>query len=302
MSSCDKLSNTAGNEYITGRVALSLSYNGHRYHGWQSQKDGLPTIQKYLEQALSKVANHPVEVVCAGRTDKGVHGAHQVVHFETSAQRSLRSWVFGCNSNLPPDISVSWAGAAEEDFHARFSATARRYNYVIYNHPIRPAVFHNELTWCHDLLDEELMNEAAQSLVGGHDFSSFRAVGCQARSPFRTMEFISVKRYGDVLVLDIKGNAFLHHMVRNIAGVLIEIGQKRQPVSWSAQVLEARDRTKAGVTAVPNGLFLTQVDYPDKFGIPLSSGAPSIIQSMIAMGEGRGTIDPAIWSISRKPE
>lgn len=301
MSSCHNLSNAAGNELITGRVALSLSYSGYRYHGWQSQKGGLPTIQKYLQEAISKVANQPVEVVCAGRTDKGVHGAHQVVHFETSAKRSLRSWVFGCNSNLPPDISVSWAGSVEEDFHARFSATARRYNYVIYNHPIRPAVFYNELTWCHDLLDEQVMNEAAQVLVGKHDFSSFRAVGCQARSPVRTMEFISVKRYGDVLVLDIKGNAFLHHMVRNIAGVLMEIGQNRKPTSWCKQVLEARDRTQGGVTAVPNGLFLTQVDYPDKFGIPQSSGAPSIIQSMISMGQGNSAIDPAIWSISRKP-
>ena len=300
MSSPQPKNNTAGNEMITGRVALCLSYNGSNYHGWQSQKSGLPTVQKYIQEALSVVANHPVEVVCAGRTDKGVHGAHQVVHFDTESERSARSWVFGCNSNLPKDISVSWVGAVDSEFHARFSATGRRYNYVICNYPVRPAIFHNELTWCHDRLDEGLMNEAAQCLVGRHDFSSFRAVGCQSKSPFRVIEYVSVKRYGNVLVVDIKGNAFLHHMVRNIAGVLMDIGNMRQPVSWCSDVLQARDRTKGGVTASPKGLFLTHVDYPDKFGVPVSSGAPSIIQSMIAMASGDAPIDERMWQLSRK--
>ena len=293
---------TAGNDIVTGRVALCLSYNGNRYHGWQSQKSGLPTVQKYLQEAVSKVANHSVDLVCAGRTDKGVHGAHQVVHFETDARRTERAWVFGCNSNLPKDISVSWAGAVDEGFHARFSATSRRYHYVIYNHPVRPAIFYNELTWCHDPLDERLMNEAAQCLVGEHDFSSFRAVGCQSRSPFRFIEFVNVKRYGHVLVIDIKGNAFLHHMVRNIAGVLMEIGKQRKPVSWCAQVLEARDRTQGGVTAAPNGLFLTHVDYPPEFGIPVSQGAPSIVRSMIAAEETKQSDDQDLWRISRRPD
>lgn len=300
MSENQFTNDTAGNEIVTGRVALCLSYNGHSYHGWQSQKSCLPTVQKYLQEAVSRVANHPVELVCAGRTDKGVHGAHQVVHFDTNAKRTERAWVFGCNSNLPKDISVSWAGSATEDFHARFSATSRRYHYVIYNHPVRPAIFHNELSWCHDPLGESKMHEAAQCLVGEHDFSSFRAVGCQSRSPFRFIEFINVKRYGHVLIIDIKGNAFLHHMVRNIAGVLMEIGKGRKSVSWCAQVLEAKDRTKGGVTAQPNGLFLTHVDYPEKFGIPASQGAPSIIQSMISCTSGQVVSDQQMWRISRR--
>ncbi|WP_231881241.1 tRNA pseudouridine(38-40) synthase TruA, partial [Oleiphilus sp. HI0123] len=147
MSSGHLSNDTAGNEIVTGRVALCLSYNGSAYHGWQSQKSGLPTVQKYLQEAVSSVANQSIELVCAGRTDKGVHGAHQVVHFDTEVQRSERAWVFGSNSNLPKDISVSWAGCVDSEFHARFSATSRRYHYVIYNHPVRPSIFHNEMTW-----------------------------------------------------------------------------------------------------------------------------------------------------------
>ncbi len=297
------LSNDAASKGIlAGRVALCLSYNGSAYHGWQSQKCGLPTVQKYLQEAVSRVANHPVALVCAGRTDKGVHGAYQVVHFDTQARRSERAWVFGCNANLPKDISVSWAGTVQEDFHARFSASSRRYHYVIYNHPVRPAIFYNELSWCHDPLDAHLMHQAAQCLVGEHDFSSFRAVGCQSRSPFRNIEYLNVQRYGHVLVMDIKGNAFLHHMVRNIAGVLMEIGKQRKPVSWCADVLAARDRTQGGVTAQPNGLFLTHVDYPESFGLPSSQGAPSIIRSMIASASADEGNDADMWRISRRPD
>ncbi|KZY93939.1 tRNA pseudouridine(38,39,40) synthase TruA, partial [Oleiphilus sp. HI0072] len=259
-----------------------------------------PTVQKYLQEAVSSVANQSIELVCAGRTDKGVHGAHQVVHFDTEVQRSERAWVFGSNSNLPKDISVSWAGCVDSEFHARFSATSRRYHYVIYNHPVRPSIFHNEMTWCHDPLDEIKMHQAAQCLVGEHDFSSFRAVGCQSRTPFRFVEFINVQRFGDILVIDIKGNAFLHHMVRNIAGVLMEIGKQRKPVDWCAGVLEARDRTKGGVTAQPNGLFLTHVDYPSHFGVPVSQGAPSIIRSMIASASGSMDNDADLWRISHR--
>jgi len=276
MSSSKPSKASASDASITGRIALCLSYNGHCYHGWQAQKTGLPTVQKFLESALSVVANHPVKVVCAGRTDRSVHASHQVVHFETTALRSVRSWVFGCNANLPAGISVSWVGVADENFHARFSATARRYHYVIYNHPIRPANFTNELTWCHSRLNESIMHQAAQCLVGEHDFSSYRAVGCQSKSPVRRIEFLNVKRYSNILVIDIKGNAFLHHMVRNIAGVLMSIGSGMKPVSWCQEVLIARDRTKGGMTASPNGLYLTHVDYPEKFGVPISAGAPSM--------------------------
>lgn len=299
MSEFNQLSSAASEVKTTGRFALCLSYNGNQYYGWQSQKSGLPTVQKSVEKAVSEVANEAVEVVCAGRTDKSVHAAYQVVHFDSTAQRDPRAWVFGCNSNLPKDISVSWAGAVREDFHARFSATSRRYHYVIYNHPIRPAHFSNELSWCHHPLDENKMHKAAQCLVGEHDFSSFRAVGCQSKTPFRFLEFVNVTRYGHILIIDIKGNAFLHHMVRNIAGVLMAIGMGRQPVNWCKEVLEARDRTQAAVTAPPFGLFLTHVDYPVHFNIPRSEGAPSIIQSLLSVASGTAfQHDEQLWQIA----
>lgn len=281
----------------TYRIALCLSYNGYQYFGWQSQKSGIPTIQQALEKAVSSVANEKIEVVCAGRTDKSVHSSYQVVHFETTAKRDSRAWVFGCNSNLPRDISVSWAGEVVDDFHARFSAASRRYNYVIYNHPVRPANFSTEVTWCHHPLSSENMHAAAQYLVGKHDFTSFRAVGCQAKSPVRTLEFVNVNRYGNIVLLDVKGNAFLHHMVRNIAGVLMAIGSGKESVEWCSEVLSARDRTKASVTAPPYGLFLTQVDYPDFVNIPKSCGAPSLIQSMIGATTEQQVVDDDMWKI-----
>tara|TARA_R110001592_G_scaffold74447_1_gene226339 strand:- start:4748 stop:5656 length:909 start_codon:yes stop_codon:yes gene_type:complete len=293
-----KLLSAASELKSTVRVAFCLSYNGYQYHGWQSQKNDLPTVQSYIERAISLVANEKIEVVCAGRTDKSVHASYQVIHFETSAKRDARSWVFGCNANLPRGISVSWAGQVGDEFHARFSATSRRYNYVIYNHPIRPSNFSTEMTWHHHQLDENRMHEAAQSLVGEHDFTSFRAVGCQAKSPFRFLEFVNVTRYGNILLLDIKGNAFLHHMVRNIAGVLMTIGSGKEAVNWCSAVLEARDRTKASVTAPPFGLFLTQVDYPEKFNIPKSSGAPSLVQAMIDSSSGQEYLDEELWEIA----
>jgi len=271
----------ASDKFITGRIALSLSYNGSAYHGWQLQKSGLPTVQQALEQALSQVANQPIKLVCAGRTDRSVHASHQLVHFVTTAKRNQKSWILGCNANLPSDISVSWVGAVDETFHARFSALSRRYLYCIYNHPVRSASFSSEMTWCHYPLDEKAMHDAAQSLVGRHDFSSFRAAGCQAKSPIREMEFVNVSRIANMVVIDIKGNAFLHHMVRNIAGVLMSVGRGAEPVSWSKTVLAAKDRAKGDVTASPCGLFLTHVEYPSEFNIPASGGAPGFVQAMM---------------------
>lgn len=294
----------AGSVKATSRIALCVTYNGAKYFGWQAQKSGLPTIQKSIEQAISTVANESIEVVCAGRTDKSVHASYQVVHFETSAVRSQRAWVFGCNANLPKDISVAWAGEVEEGFHARFSATSRRYHYLIYNHPIRPSSFMDSMSWCHYPLDEVKMHEAAQCLVGEHDFSSFRAVGCQSKSPFRSLEFVNVRRFSNLVMIDIKGNAFLHHMVRNIAGVLMAIGSGKQDVEWCRLVLDAKDRTAADVTAPPYGLYLTHVDYPERFGIPRSSGAPSIIQALLVQAghsviENEGELDSSsMWDIS----
>lgn len=299
MSNSNVVFPAASDLQTTGRIALCLAYNGSQYYGWQSQKSGIPTIQSVVEIAVSRVANECVEVVCAGRTDKSVHASHQVIHFDTHAKRDARSWVFGCNTNLPRDVSVSWAGEVSEDFHARFSATSRRYHYLIYNHPIRSAHFAHELSWNHLPLDAEKMHLAAQCLVGEHDFSSFRAVGCQSRSPFRFLEFVNVTRFGHIILIDIKGNAFLHHMVRNIAGVLMAIGSGKQVVEWCEQVLHARDRTKAAITAPPNGLYLTHVDYPEKFGIPVSAGAPSLIQSMMDQASGKNSdLDKAIWDIA----
>ena len=293
-----KKMHTAGDDIVTGRVALCLSYNGANYHGWQAQKSGIPTVQKYLELALSTVANDPITVICAGRTDASVHSSHQVVHFETGAKRSERAWIFGCNANLPKDISVSWVGCVDPTFHARFSATSRRYHYLIYNHPIRPSSFNNEMTWSHYPLNEEKMHEAAQSLVGRHDFTSFRAVGCQARSPVRELEYVDVQRFSNMILIDIKGNAFLHHMVRNIAGVLMAIGSGKKPVEWCGEVLALRDRTKAAVTASPHGLYLTHVDYPDEFAIPASAGAPSLIQAML-VSSGHSDLEQAkLWELS----
>lgn len=280
------------------RVSLILAYNGSAYYGWQSQKSGIPTIQKLLEEALSKVANEPIEITCAGRTDKSVHASHQVIHFDTRSKRTARAWVFGCNTHLPKDISVLWAADVDPSFHARFSALSRRYHYVIFNHPIRPASFGNELTWHHHPLNADFMDEASQCLVGEHDFSSFRAAECQSKSPFRFIEFISVKRIGDIILIDIKGNAFLHHMVRNIAGVLLAIGGGKAPVSWCAEVLEAKDRTKAAATAPATGLYLTHVDYPSEFNIPQSTGAPSLIQSMLYSSNHASSINQDIWKLA----
>jgi len=297
----DQTVKAAGSENATGRIALGLSYKGTRYFGWQAQSEELPSVQSALEKALTKVANHPVVVTCAGRTDKSVHASYQVVHFDTDAVRTERAWVFGCNANLPPDISVSWAKPVEESFHARFTAFSRQYNYFIFNHPIRPAHFFDELTWCHYELDERAMHDAAQSLIGEHDFSSFRAVGCQSKTPFRFIESISVKRYANIIVLDIKGNAFLHHMVRNIAGVLMEIGSGKKAVNWCREVLEARDRTRASVTAPPYGLFLTDVSYPEELAIPRSTGAPSLAQAMLYQGDDSLIRTTDMWDISRLP-
>ena len=250
------------------RIALGVEYDGSQFCGWQAQKEDLPTVQEALEAALSTVANEPVKVICAGRTDTGVHGVGQVVHFDTEAERSARSWILGSNANLPKTISVQWAQSVSEDFHARFSAQQRRYRYVIVNRFSRPSFTWGRVTWEHRPLDEGRMQQAATHLIGEHDFSSYRAVACQAHSPVRTVSQLNVQRKDELVIIDIEANAFLHHMVRNIAGVLMAIGTGEQAVDWSREVLEARDRTLGGVTAPPHGLYFMRVDYPPEFGIP----------------------------------
>lgn len=249
------------------RLAMGVEYDGSSFHGWQRQKSGVATVQELVEKALSSVADHPVSVLCAGRTDTGVHGLGQVIHFDTAAVRSYRGWLLGTNVNLPSEINVTWVKEVAESFHARFSALNRRYRYIILNRSVRSAIWCKRTVWIHYPLDAERMHEAAQVLVGTHDFSSYRALGCQAKSPVKSIIHLNVSRQEDRVIIDIKANAFLHHMVRNLAGVLIAIGKGDRPLSWAEEVLGYRDRRLAGVTAPPEGLYLMEVGYPLEFGL-----------------------------------
>ncbi len=251
------------------RIALGIAYQGSAYHGWQSQM-GLSCIQTHLELAISHVADHPIVLSCAGRTDKGVHALGQVVHFDTTSQRSQRAWLLGCNSHLPADIRVNWVQAVDSRFHARFSAIARRYQYIIYNNRLKSALWNQYTSHCYYPLNEKHMQSAAQYLVGEHDFSSFRAASCQARNARREVQHIKVSRQGCYVTIDIQANAFLHHMVRNISAVLMTIGAGKKPITWAQEVLLAHDRKAADVTATPNGLYLSQVFYPENFSLPQS--------------------------------
>ncbi len=270
-----------------GRVAIAFEYDGRGFHGWQYQKSGVRSVQGELTRAVSKVADHPVELVCAGRTDAGVHASYQIAHFETPSVRNPRSWVMGINTSLPSDIAVHWAGNGSGDFHARFSATYRRYRYVIYNHPVRPGILSGQVSWTFRPLDAGVMNEAAQALKGEHDFSSFRAAGCQSRSPIRFLEAIKVTRMGEFVVIDVQANAFLHHMVRNIAGALMAVGAGQQRPEWIHEILETRDRTAAGVTAPPHGLYLVDVGYPEAFSIPAAQCGPGFVAPWFSAADNR---------------
>ena len=249
------------------RIALGLEYDGSAFSGWQSQAHA-SGVQSALEQALSRVADHPVEVVAAGRTDAGVHALMQVVHFDSDAVRSERGWVLGTNTNAPTSISALWAREVSGAFHARYSAFARRYRYVILNRTPRPALAAQRVSWVRDPLDADLMQTAARALIGEHDFTSFRAAECQARTPMRQMHEITVERRGELIVISVLANAFLHHMVRNIAGVLIAIGTGERPVQWAGEVLAARDRKQGGITAPASGLYLAGVRYSEALGLP----------------------------------
>ncbi|MFQ5470483.1 MAG: tRNA pseudouridine(38-40) synthase TruA [Gammaproteobacteria bacterium] len=252
------------------RIALGIEYDGSNFSGWQIQQ-GTRTVQQCVEQALSQVADCPINVVCAGRTDTGVHALEQVVHFDCDVSRPDRSWVFGSNANLSSDVSVLWARQVDDDFHARFSAEKRRYRYIIYSRAIRPTFLSRRVTWDYRKLDERRMQEAAINLVGKHDFSSYRATSCQSKSPVRQVYFIEIKRRREFICIDIEANAFLHHMVRNIAGVLMEIGSGQRDPDWARQVLEEKDRTLGGVTALSDGLYLVSVSYPPEYGLPALS-------------------------------
>lgn len=257
------------------RIALGIEYDGSAYHGWQIQRETtVPTLQGALERALSFVAAESVTTYCAGRTDAGVHATSQVVHFEPGVIRSEKAWLLGTNARLPRDIAVKWVSAVDDDFHARFSATARTYRYLINNLPLRSAHAAAQLTWISDPLDAGLMHTEAQCLVGENDFSSFRGAGCQSNTPYRCVNRVGVSRQGQLVCIEISANAFLLHMVRNIVGVLVAVGRGEKPSGWTAEVLALKDRTRAGVTAPPNGLYLVGVSYPERFNLPKTPAGP----------------------------
>lgn len=249
------------------KIALGVEYQGTHYCGWQRQKH-CESVQAQVEAALSEIAAHQVDLYCAGRTDTGVHALGQVVHFETDVERPNKAWVQGVNTKLPGDVRVAWAKEMGEDFHARFSAFARQYRYVIYNRKVHSAVLHNRVTWEPYQLDESLMDQAAQALIGEQDFSSFRASQCQAEHAMREVQSVKVSRRGDMVFVDIRANAFLHHMVRNIVGTLMEIGKGHKTVSWVTELLAAQDRTLAAPTAPASGLYFVNAFYPDEFELP----------------------------------
>jgi tRNA pseudouridine38-40 synthase len=255
------------------RLAFGIEYDGSDFFGWQRQSSGR-TVQGCVEKALSQVADHEVAVICAGRTDTGVHATGQVIHIDTDAVRDSKGWVRGTNANLPPDVRVRWVTEISDDFHARFAARRRHYRYIIQSQSTGSALLRNRVCREYAHLDEAGMARAAASLIGEHDFTSFRATACQAHSPVRTIYRLDVSRSGDFIYIDVVANAFLHHMVRCIAGVLRAVGRGDRPVGWVADVLAARDRTLAGVNAPPAGLYLVEVQYPEYFNVPSGKRLP----------------------------
>ncbi len=249
------------------RIALGIEYDGHEFYGWQSQAD-LQTIQGCLEAAVADVADEKIALICAGRTDAGVHAIGQVVHFNTNASRSPHAWTLGTRTLLPPTISVRWSQTVDDEFHARFSATARSYRYIIYNSPIRTAILASRVTCYPHPLAVERMRAAVPCLLGLQDFSSFRSTQCQSKTPIRNLHSITITRQADFVIIDLKANAFLHHMVRNITGVLLRIGSGRLEPAAMREIMQAKNRKAAFETALPNGLYFVSVDYPEPYAFP----------------------------------
>ena len=249
------------------RIALGVEYDGRGYCGWQSQAEGL-TAQDMLQVALSVIAGEHIGVVAAGRTDTGVHGIEQVVHFDTNANRPMQAWVRGVNALLPKDISVLWSHPVPDTFHARFSARGRSYRYFLLNRPNRPGLHAGKVGWFHAPLDDAAMQAAGNLLLGRHDFSAFRAAQCQAKSPVKELKQLLLRREGDMLVFDVSADAFLHHMVRNIIGCLVFVGKGKYEPEWISCVLSGRDRKLAAPTFAPDGLYLRHIRYETKWGLP----------------------------------
>lgn len=249
------------------RIALGLEYDGASFCGWQTQPDGC-AVQDALELALTNIATQKIHTVCAGRTDAGVHALCQVVHFDCEDYRPITAWTRGVNTGLPPGISVLWAREVTSEFHARYSALSRHYKYFLLNRGQRPGLLSSHVGWFHAPLNVKAMHEAAQYLAGEHDFSAFRAAGCQAKSPVRTIAKISVSRLGDIICFQVTANAFLHHMIRNIVGSLVYVGCGRQPSEWIAELLQARDRRRSAPTFSANGLYLSEIRYAADWRLP----------------------------------
>ncbi len=261
------------------RMALGLAYDGSFWQGWQTQPNGC-TVQDRLEAALHTFLAETVGTICAGRTDTGVHGLGQVVHIDTGVERRMESWVRGLNALLPDSIAVQWAREVPDSFHARFSAMSRSYIYIVRNARVRSPMLHGRAGWVYHALELEPMRAAARLLVGEHDFSCFRSSQCQAASPVRTLQALDIEQYDDFFLFTFKANAFLHHMVRNLMGAILYVGQGRKDASWMTELLMQRDRRLAAPTFSPDGLYLAKVDYPCEFGLPDISGRAAVFSHM----------------------
>ncbi|HVC11918.1 MAG TPA: tRNA pseudouridine(38-40) synthase TruA [Burkholderiales bacterium] len=256
------------------RLALGLEYDGSRFLGWQTQPGG-GTVQDCLQRALAVIAGAPVTVTCAGRTDRGVHARGQVVHFDITAERPLTAWVRGVNALLPDSVAVLWAQPVASDFHARYGALSRTYRYVLLNRAVRPALAARHAGWSHSPLDVDAMREAASCLTGEHDFSAFRSAECQAKTPVRRLFALHIERRGERIDFVLRANAFLHHMVRNLVGTLVYVGKGKHPPQWVREVLESRDRARAGANFAPQGLYLEAIEYPARWAIPSGEATPA---------------------------
>lgn len=255
------------------KYAVGIEYAGNTYSGWQKQLH-VSSVQEHVEGAIGFVANHPVQLSCAGRTDAGVHAIEQVAHFETEALRENRAWLLGSNCRLPRDIRLKWVRPVDDSFHARFSAVARSYRYIILNSDVPSALFHAKVSWELKPLNVDRMHHASQVLIGEHDFSAFRAVGCQSKSPFRNVHEINLTRRGELIFLDIKANAFLYHMVRNIAGSLMAVGTGARSHEWFLDVFSSKNRNRADVTASAGGLYFLRAHYPEQYVLPIEGKKP----------------------------
>ena len=270
------------------RIVISLEYDGSGYRGWQAQKHDTQVVQTEVEKAISKIADETIAVTCSGRTDSGVHASSQVCHFDTNAKRAPYNWVMGVNTQLPSDISLSWACEIDSEFHARFGALSRQYVYLISCCSIRSALMRNSVTFTYKDLDPLRMAEAGQSLIGTHDFNAYRSTQCQAKTSVRTLSRLSVHEHGGLIAIHVEANGFLQNMVRNIVGVLSAIGAGEQPVTWARQVLDSKDRTEGGVTAPPHGLYFLGPRYASEFDLPETVRIPQIAKDILAT-------DPLQW-------